>query len=61
MTNNHRGVTVECTACAWQGDEGETDTRYCPDCGGECMELEDIYGPDGLTPDPDWKGDSHAE
>jgi hypothetical protein len=55
MTNNSRGVTVECIECAWQGDEHLTDTRCCPECGGECMELVDIYGPNGLHPDPEWK------
>ena len=55
MSNNRRNVTVECTACAWQGDESATDSRYCPSCGGECMDLESIYGPNGLHPDPDWK------
>lgn len=44
--------TVECIACGWQGREHETDTRHCPSCGGECMSLDAIYGPDGLHPDP---------
>lgn len=51
---NGKGLTVECTACGWQGSERDTDSRYCPDCGGECMELEAIYGPNGLSPDPEW-------
>jgi hypothetical protein len=41
--NNGRGIAVECTACSWQGDESLTDARHCPDCGGECAELSDIY------------------
>lgn len=56
--NNGRGLTVECTACGWQGDESLTDTRYCPQCGGECVELDEIYSdeaddssePDNKTP-----------
>ena len=55
MTNNHRSVTVECVECAWQGGEHLTDSRNCPECGGECLELEDIYGPNGLHPDPEWQ------
>lgn len=47
--------TVECTgSCGWQGSVHETDARHCPLCGAECMELESIYGPDGLNPDPEW-------
>ncbi|UIF90874.1 hypothetical protein [Cupriavidus sp. UYPR2.512] len=55
MSNNGTGTTVECLECAWQGDEIHTDTHYCPNCGAECMDLEAIYGPDGLHPDPEWK------
>ena len=51
MTNNRRGVTVECTACAWQGDESLTDARYCPDCGGECVDLAAIYGDAESSPE----------
>lgn len=46
-------TTVECSACGWQGRECDTDTRYCPVCGGECFTLADLYGPDGLYPDTD--------
>ncbi len=36
---------VECTACGWQGDASETDAMFCPEpeCGGECMYIEQIY------------------
>lgn len=55
MANNISPV-VECIACGWQGREHETDTRYCPECGGECMELDAIYGPNGLFADTDTVG-----
>lgn len=54
MSSNNRGITVECTACSWQGEEPLTDSRHCPLCEGECLELGDIYGIDGLSPDPEW-------
>lgn len=47
--------TIECPECGWQGPRHTTDSRMCPDCGSECLELVDIYGPEGLFPDPDWK------
>jgi rubredoxin len=50
--NNQRGITVECTACGWQGDESLTDARYCPECGGECADLQEIYCGDGATTAP---------
>lgn len=45
--------TVECTACGNQHRQHETDSGHCPDCGGECLELSQIYGPDGEALDPD--------
>lgn len=53
MSSNNRSITVECSACGWQGQEHETDTRCCPQCGGECMELDALYGENGLFADPD--------
>ncbi len=46
---------VECTECAKQCRQFETDAGHCPDCGAETAQLEDIYGPNGTHPDPDWK------
>lgn len=46
---------VECSNCAWQGKGIDTDSGYCLQCGGECFDLKDIYGPNGLYPDPEWK------
>lgn len=36
--------TVECEECSAQWGSTETDSGHCPDCGGECFELEAIYG-----------------
>lgn len=47
--------TYECTGeCGWQGSRNDTDAGHCPECGAECMDLESIYGPDGISPDPEW-------
>jgi hypothetical protein len=48
--NHRRGITVECEACGWQGDEAETDTRYCQNCGGECFDLKDLYADEESLP-----------
>lgn len=45
--------TLECTACGNQHRRHETDSGHCPDCDGECLELSQIYGPDGGLIDPD--------
>lgn len=45
---------VECIECAHQCKRHETDAGHCPECGGETMELDDIYGPNGLYPDPEY-------
>ncbi len=47
---NNKSITVECTACSWQGDASRTDSGHCPDCDSECLQLEQIYGAD--NPDP---------
>lgn len=49
--NNMRSVTVECTACGWQGDQSKTDSGHCRECDGECLSLEQIYGPDDSIQD----------
>ena len=46
MSNNRQGHTVECTACSWQGDINRTDSGHCPECDGECLSLDQIYGID---------------
>lgn len=46
---------VECTACGEQQRKQDTDAGHCKHCGGECMELDAIYGPNGSHPDPDWQ------
>lgn len=46
MANNMRGVAVECSACGWQGDQSRTDSGHCPQCDGECLQLDKIYGDD---------------
>lgn len=44
MANNKRGFTVECSACSWQGDQSRTDSGHCPECDGECVPLDQVYG-----------------
>ena len=51
MSINNLSPVVECIACGWQGREHDTDSRSCPECDGECMELEAIYGPKGVFAD----------
>jgi hypothetical protein len=45
---------VECIECGEQCKTHETNSGSCTSCGGECWELESIYGKDGLHPDPDF-------
>lgn len=35
--------TVECTACGWQGVDQDTDAGLCPECGGECSDMSELY------------------
>lgn len=44
MANNKQGHTVECTACSC--DASRTDSGHCPECDGECLSLDQIYGSD---------------
>lgn len=30
----------ECEACSWQGPSREVDSGFCPECGGECFEID---------------------
>lgn len=55
VTSYAQDETVECAECGEQfRSRTETDAGHCLSCGGECLELVDIYGPDGLVPDPKW-------
>lgn len=38
--------TIECVECSWQGKWNQTDAGLCPECGGECLEVADIYSDD---------------
>jgi hypothetical protein len=55
-----RSMTVECIGddCGWQGAIHDTDAGNCPMCGDETLTLREIYGPGGLSPDPNWKDDA---
>jgi len=45
---------VECIECGEQCKIHETDGGLCKSCGGECHDLYEIYGEDGLHPDKDF-------
>lgn len=45
---------VECIECGGQCKIHETDGGHCKSCGGECHDLDAIYGKDGLHPDKDF-------
>lgn len=45
---------VECIECAEQFKSHNTDSGSCTLCGGECWDLNSIYGKDGTHPDPDF-------
>lgn len=38
--------TIECLECCWQGKWNQTDAGLCPECGGECQAVADIYAND---------------
>ena len=45
---------VECIECGEQCESHDTDSGTCRICGGECWDLADIYGKEGIHPDPDF-------
>lgn len=51
VPRHHRGETVECASCGWQGGRNETDAGHCPNCGDECYDLSEIYTEDGEAKD----------
>ncbi len=47
VPRNHRGETVECISCGWQGGYNDTNAGHCPECGDECHALSEIYTEEG--------------